>query len=127
MQRVIGSGLHSASAVRCLVIATIGGAAAVGCTASRVNPRAQNDVGAGDARDTPVGVRTMEVVAAGRAAFSARVWYPTLGGEPKTFRANAVLPGYQAVPDGAVALKSPAPLVILIHGSGGAAEGMAWI
>src|SRR5439155_16403286 len=33
----------------------------------------------------------------------------------------------QAVPEGAVALKSPAPLVILIHGSGGAAEGMAGI
>jgi len=110
-----------------LVIAAIGAGTGVACTAARARPRAREDVGAGGVRDALVGVRTIEIVAAGRATFSARVWYPTSGGEPKTFRANAVLPGYQAVPDGAVAVKSPAPLVILLHGSGGGAEGMAWI
>src|SRR5262245_13862030 len=77
--------------------------------------------------DVQVGVRSIDVAPAGRAGFRARVWYPTSGGAPETIDGNAVRVGYRAVPDGSLALRSSAPLVVLCHGSGGGAESMAWI
>jgi predicted dienelactone hydrolase len=74
-----------------------------------------------------VGVRTIEVAPRDRPAFRAHVWYPTSSGTPQAFHSNQVIVGYRAVPDGALAAGSPAPLVILMHGSGGGGEGMAWI
>jgi predicted dienelactone hydrolase len=73
-----------------------------------------------------VGVQTISFRASSGTVFEARVWYPS-GGTSQTLSANAVTPGYRAVPDGAIALGGRAPLVILIHGSGGGADGVAWI
>lgn len=55
------------------------------------------------------------------------MWYATSSGEPQTVGGNAIFPSYQAVPDGAVTPGRKSPLIILVHGSGGIAEGMAWI
>lgn len=95
------------------------------CATPQAAPPAQAPVARG--ANAHVGMQEMNIVAEGRAAFTARIWYPTEGGERRAFRANAVLSGYQAVPDGVVALRSPAPLVILLHGAGGSGEGLAWI
>jgi predicted dienelactone hydrolase len=110
-----------------VVIAMIS-VAGVACTSGpAASARPPNDVGAGVARDGLVGMQTLEIAAAGRPSFHAYVWYPTSGGTAQTIHAAPALPGYQAVPDGVVAVRSPAPLVIVLHGSGGGGQGVAWI
>jgi predicted dienelactone hydrolase len=73
------------------------------------------------------GVQTISIAKDDRTTFEARVWYRTRTGTLRSFGANAIRAGYQAVEDGVVALAAPAPLVILIHGTAGVADSMAWI
>jgi predicted dienelactone hydrolase len=74
-----------------------------------------------------LGVKTISVASDDRTTFEARIWYRSRNGTLRTFGANAIRPGYQAVEDGVVSLAAPAPLVILIHGTAGVADSMAWI
>ncbi len=101
--------------------------ASAACARPRVDPPTHPDVAAGGGRDAQVGVQTLEIAKAGGTAFKARIWYPVSGGDPQTTGDNAVFAGYQAVPEGVVAPRPPAPLIVLLHGSGGRAEGMSWI
>jgi predicted dienelactone hydrolase len=116
-----------------VVIAVISGAVGVAGSAcakgpvASARPPTEAEAGAGVAREGLVGMRRVEIAATGRPSFHAYVWYPTSGGTAQTIRATPALPGYQAVPDGVVAVKSPAPLVIVLHGSGGGGQGVAWI
>ncbi len=81
---------------------------------------------AADAAD-PVGVRTMNFADGAGGAFEARIWYPTRGGTPGTHGGSRIRLGYLAVRDGAIAIDGRAPIVFLLHGSGGSSESMAWI
>jgi len=113
-----------------LGVAVIGAVLALGACASRARtdlPATSDSAATQTAGATRVGVRTSQFAAPGGGTFRARVWYPTSGGELQTLAANAIRPGYQAVPDGAVAVASPAPLVVLIHGTAANADAMAWI
>jgi len=74
-----------------------------------------------------VGVRALDFSAADGAPFQGRLWYPASGGELKTFGASRIRPGYEAAENGEIAIAGRAPLIVLLHGSGGSAESMAWI
>jgi predicted dienelactone hydrolase len=75
-----------------------------------------------------IGVSDFAIEAVGeKQGFSARLWYPTDGGETQRFGASRIRSGYLAVHDGRPALPLQAPLIVLNHGSGGSAESMAWI
>jgi predicted dienelactone hydrolase len=74
-----------------------------------------------------VGVRTLSIADSDGATFDARVWYQTTEGVPQTIAATAVRTGYEAVPDGPLAQDAAAPLVILVHGTAGSADTLAWV
>jgi len=59
--------------------------------------------------------------------FSARMWYPAVGGNEERHGVSRIRSGYMAVSDAESALSGPAPLIVLSHGSGGSAESMAWV
>jgi predicted dienelactone hydrolase len=82
-----------------------------------------------DAAPEPsAGMRTIHFSGDARHGdFDARLWYPTTGGETAVFAQSRIRKGYRAVPDGPVAPLHGAPLIILVHGSGGSADNMAWI
>lgn len=82
------------------------------------------------AADAPatVGVSTLQVPANGEApGFPATLWYPSRPGAETRFGSSRIRPGYLAVAIGEPTLPSSAPLVVLIHGSGGSAQSMAWL
>jgi predicted dienelactone hydrolase len=108
----------------CLVMRRKGLAAFIVLAVTLV-PRA----GASDLSFSPrVGVQRISIGGEhGRSEFSAHVWYPATGGTPAVFGASRIRPGYEAVAGGDVTLEPQSPLVVLIHGSGGSAESMAWI
>ena len=116
-----------------LAVAALGAALVLGgCTGRgeppRSHPPTTNDPSAPQqANGVRAGVQKITFAGPGGGTISAQVWYPTSGGELRTFAANAIRPGYQAVADGAVSLASPAPLVVLIHGSIANGDAMAWI
>ena len=103
-------------------LALIGAVAVAACGGSQGKPPVHDD-------HAPrlVGVQTIQLRAKSGAAIETRVWYPTSSGTPVTLSGNAVRIGYQAVPDAPVTMTARAPLVILMHGSGGGADGVAWI
>src|SRR5262245_20072047 len=116
-----------------LAVAAIGAAFALsGCGGGRESrpsdtPTPKDPSAQHGANAVRVGVRKITFTSPGGGTLSAQVWYPTVGGEMQTFAANAIRPGYQAVADGAVSVVSPAPLLVLIHGSIANADAMAWI
>jgi len=59
--------------------------------------------------------------------FTARLWFPTNHGIESRFGESRIRPGYLAVPNATPELPAQAPLIVLIHGSGGSAESMGWI
>lgn len=80
------------------------------------------------AAPTPVGVSTLAVPAKGEApGFGATLWYPARPGVASRFGASRIRPGYLAVAEGEPALRPLAPLIVLIHGTGGSAQSLAWL
>lgn len=63
----------------------------------------------------------------GKPTIKARVWYPGTGGAEQRFGSSRIRPGYLASSDATIRLKGSSPLIVLMHGSGGSAESMAWI
>lgn len=92
--------------------------AVVGCTVFDITSTVSTD---------NVSVRTIQFTDQNNTPFDARLWHPTLDNKIEPFGQSRIRPGYQAVADGANSLSKPAPLIILIHGSGGSADSMAWI
>ena len=75
-----------------------------------------------------VGVRSIQVANQETGTrMSARAWYPAAIGTLRTLGESRIRPGYQAVPDADPVFAGRAPLVVLVHGSGGSADSMAWI
>ncbi|GJL95528.1 MAG: hypothetical protein DHS20C05_19330 [Hyphococcus sp.] len=74
-----------------------------------------------------VSVRDIRFTGHNNEPFHARLWHPTSDDNIETFGQSRIRPGYQAVPDGELSLSKPAPLIILVHGSGGSADSMAWL
>lgn len=85
-------------------------------------------LGAAHAEAPAVGRAEFQVAAVGdKPGFLARLWYPTAAGTPQWIGKNLVRQGYLAVPDAAPLADTPAPLIVMNHGSGGSGEGMAWL
>ncbi len=60
-------------------------------------------------------------------ALPLKLWYPTAPGPEKTYGDSRIRPGYNAIAGGQPLLNEETPLIILIHGSGGDPDGMAWL
>ncbi len=76
---------------------------------------------------TNVSVRNVEFTDNNNTSFVARLWHPTKDDHVESFGKSRIRPGYKAVSNGAFSLQEPAPVIILVHGSGGSADSMAWI
>jgi len=76
----------------------------------------------------PVGVSTMAIPAKGDApGFTATLWYTAEAGSETRFGVSRIRPGYLAVAEGTPKLPPAAPLIVLIHGTGGSAQSLAWL
>ncbi|WMS88779.1 alpha/beta hydrolase family protein [Pleionea litopenaei] len=75
-----------------------------------------------------VGIQYLSVPSAKNTPeFVAQIWYPTEHGTVKKYGESRIRPGYFAIPDGDYANQAPASLIVLVHGSGGSADSMAWL
>lgn len=77
--------------------------------------------------DGRLGMESLTVPADTRPSIPVQVWYGTDSGAVETRGGSRIRPGYEVVPGGRAATSEPAPLVVLMHGSGGSADSMAWI
>jgi len=75
-----------------------------------------------------VSVGELEIYGAGGLpSIPIKLWYRTTDSELNTFGESRIRPGYKAVKNGEPLLSRSSPLIILLHGSGGDPDGMAWL